>query len=87
MQMIGQHFEDSSEDAVLAPALESSVRGGRCSIAARQINPLRTGAQNPNDSIESRTGIGPRSSGTGREFFDWNESLKIVPLMVGEVHP
>ena len=87
MQMIGQHFEDSSEDAVFAPALESPVHRGRRSITARQIDPLRPGAQNPNDSVESRPGVGPWSPGATREFLRRNELLKIVPLIVGEVHP
>jgi hypothetical protein len=52
-----------------------------------QIPPRCAGSQYPHDSFENGAGIGPRSAGTGHQFFDRDELLQIVPLMVGEVHP
>lgn len=85
--MFGEHFEYSSEDTVLAPLLKAPVYGGGGSVALRQIGPLGTGAQDPEQSVERGAGIGPRAAGSALQFLRRDKLHEVVPLMVGQVHP
>jgi hypothetical protein len=87
VEMLREHLEDSSEEAVLAPLLESSVNGGGRTVAAREIGPLSTGPQDPEHSVESGARIGPRAAGATLQFLRRDELHEVVPLMVGQVHP
>jgi hypothetical protein len=61
--------------------LVSAVTGG-------QILPRRSGAQNPQDAIERRALVFPRSSSAIRSHgVVGNELFNALPLDVGEVHP
>src|SRR5205809_206089 len=61
VQISGQALQHRLDDSLLAPVLKAPMHRLIRSVALRQILPRRTGAQNPQDPIESPAPITPRS--------------------------
>src|SRR5438132_12865918 len=76
-------LQDALPGSVLLPALQAVVAGGTGRIAFGQILPGRSGAQDPENTVEHRAMIAPRVSalfGMRRR----QERSDLLPLGIGQ---
>ncbi len=87
LQITGERLQDLLEGALSHPALEAPVAGLVWWVSFRQVGPLRSSAQNPENAIEYFPAAPPgatASIGPPRHLAD--HGLQYTPLLIGHVH-
>jgi hypothetical protein len=63
-QLLRQHLQDALQFALSHPLLEAAVAGLVRRVFSRQLTPLRPCTQDPQDSVENRSRVLPRTTST-----------------------
>jgi hypothetical protein len=84
VEIAGQTFEHGSQHSCVAPVLKPSMHRLVSAVTSGQILPRRSGAQNPQNPIDRRALVFPRSSSAIRSYgVVRNELFDALPLDVG----
>jgi hypothetical protein len=84
MKISRQTLEHRGQNAGFAPVLKAPMHGRSWTVAAGQILPRRTGAQDPQNPIDRRALLAPRSpAAILSDGIIGNELLDGLPLGIG----
>ncbi len=81
-----KRFKDVVEDAASHPVLKATMAGLVRRIVLRQILPMRTGLEHPQDAFEDAAIVLTRAAAGFKALQRRNKGCDNIPLRVGDEH-